>query len=116
MGRDCFLTRPDEMALFHLALSVTRSREPDSPLPEFIFLFKPEQLMSLIKIFGGSVIRIPDAQNFRLDLLTAMWIHSSSTGKKEKWFKGENHLTDEEFLSVERRRRVWAESNVGEDV
>lgn len=97
-----------ENSLVYIALSILCSRDENYMAPELLFILGIEKLETFIKVFGGRNIKVPDMNDFRLDLMTAMFAyHYIVLGNGKKWFKNEYGMSDEEMESISERFRVW---------
>lgn len=55
-----------------IALSMLASKHENSLLPEVMFLMNPQQVIDLIRVFGGSSVYIPSSKEFSKDLTSAV--------------------------------------------
>lgn len=55
-----------------IALSMLASKHENSLLPEVMFLMDPQQVIDLIRVFGGSTVYVPSSKEFAKDLTSAV--------------------------------------------
>ena len=71
-------------ALTWITMSMAVGRK-ESPVPELLTFLDPEQIVTLVQVYGGRTIHIPTPQEFAKDMLAAlfcyqMYVHGMSFG------------------------------------
>lgn len=104
-------------ALVFLALSVMQSRDPKSPIPELLYVLSNEQLVTLIRLFSGTTVHFPTVEDYRKNLLTALYIyHRIVEGKKNDWFRKRYGVKASAWRTVKARFEQWKESDQFSDL
>ena len=97
-----------ENSLIYIALSILCSRDSNYLAPELLFILGVNELDTLIKVFGGQTIKVPDANTFKIDLLTAMFAyHYIVGGKGKKWFWNHYNISKDERSDILGRFKNW---------
>lgn len=95
--------------LLFLAMSVSSVRSK-SPIPELVLMTDTNQLMDMIKIFGGQTIRIPTVTEFQEDMHTAIAIyHVEVEGKSWDWFAEQYNIDGFKMRTIRALHRYWVD-------
>jgi hypothetical protein len=91
----------------YIALSLLCSRQT-SLVPELLYIFSPEQIITFIKVFSGDTLKIPTVTEFSRDLMTSLAVyHVVVEGKSWDWFKLKYELDGNYMNSVKNRLENW---------
>src|SRR5215212_7384557 len=94
-------------SIVYIALSVLCSRQ-SSLIPELLYIFSPQQIMTFIKVFSGETLRIPTIDEFSRDLMTSLAAyHIVVEGKSWDWFRLKYSLDGNYINSVKSRLNNW---------
>ena len=99
-----------EADFVYIALSLLASREEKSIIPEVMFLISPQQVIDLIRAFGGRTVKIPTVSDFSKDLTSAIAAYHRKVNEWS-WNKiGKMMDLDGRTLnSIQRRVEHWEE-------
>src|SRR5215212_787066 len=94
-------------SIVYIALSLLCSRQ-SSLIPELLYIFSPQQIMTFIKVFSGETLRIPTVGEFSRNLMTSLAVyHIVVEGKSWDWFRLKYSLDGNYINSVKSRLNNW---------
>src|SRR5215213_1616673 len=94
-------------SVVYIALSLLCSRQ-SSLVPELLYIFSPQQITTLIKVFSGETLKIPTADEFSRDLMASLAAyHIVVEGKSWDWFQLNYSLDGNYINSVKSRLNKW---------
>src|SRR3954462_7327699 len=94
-------------SIAYIALSLLCSRQ-SSLIPELLYMFSPQQIITFIKVFSGETLRIPTVDEFSRDLMASLAAyHIVGEGKSWDWFQLKYSLDGNYINSVKSRLDKW---------
>lgn len=103
--------------LIYLALSILYSRDNSAIVPEICYFLKVDQIMTFIKMFGGSKIYIPTADEFHRDLQSILYVyHTITENMSDEKFAIKYDLDGYKMRAIKIRAEQWQTDALPEDL